>query len=393
MEYGKAEPMTKIASNTLDQKNLQHANPKYVTKVESLEQLSPAERDQLEEVEKIYRFRANDYYLSLIDWKNPDDPIRHLIVPHVHELDEWGKLDPSDEEKYTILPGLEHKYHSTALLLVSNVCGAICRYCFRKRVFLQSSDNVLKDLPAALDYIAQHDEITNVLLTGGDPLVLSTNKLRKIIDPLLQIDHVRIIRIGSKIPAFNPQRILNDPDLLELMQQCCTDAKQLYAIVHFNHVNELSDVAVQACKAIHQTGAILANQTPLIRCVNNSADALADLFRKLSFVGIPPYYVFQCRPASGNKSYAVPIEEGYQIFEQARTRTSGLGKRARFAMSHASGKIEIVGLTQEHIYFKYQRAARDEDSGKFLVCKRNPEAYWLDDYERPLESHRLDCYQ
>jgi lysine 2,3-aminomutase len=385
--------MTNIASNTLDKKKLQHANPKYVTKVADLTKLSDAEREQLAEVENTYRFRANDYYLSLIDWNDPDDPIRHLIVPHIHELNEWGKLDPSEEHKYTILPGLEHKYHSTALLLVSNVCGAICRYCFRKRVFLQSSDDILKDLPAALDYIREHREITNILLTGGDPLVLSTNKLRNVIEPLLQIDHVRIIRLGSKIPAFNPQRILNDPELLDLMRQSCTDTKQLYTIVHFNHANELSDVALQTCKAIHQTGAVLANQTPLIRRVNDSAEALADLFRKLSFVGIPPYYVFQCRPASGNQSYAVPIEEGFQIFEQARAKTSGLGKRARFVMSHATGKIEIVGLTREHIYFKYQRAAKDADSSRFLVCKRNPDAYWLDDYDPPLESHPLDCYQ
>jgi len=113
---------------------------------------------------------------------------------------------------------------------------------------------------------------------------------------------------------------------------------------------------------------------------------MADLFQALSFIGVPPYYVFQCRPASGNKGYAVPIEEGYQIIKQANSIVSGLAKRARFTMSHATGKIEIVGLTASHIYFRYHRTADNADSGKFLIYERNPEAYWLDDYKNPVET-------
>lgn len=364
-------------------------NPKYFIDVENLPHLSPREKAHLSQVQRRYRFRANAYYLSLIDWNDPNDPIRQLIIPHAHELEEWGQLDPSGEHRYTVMPGLEHKYASTVLMLVSNVCGGICRYCFRKRVFMDPRRSIVSDIPAAIEYIRGHREITNVLITGGDPLALSTNKLRKIIEPLLAVDHVRIVRLGTKLAAFNPYRIVDDPDLPVLLRRVGERGKQLYGMVHFNHVRELSAVAVAGLKVLHQAGAVLANQTPIIRGVNDTPEALADLFDRLSFVGAPPYYLFQCRPACGNKQYAVPLEEAYQIFEQARARVSGLAKRARFVMSHVSGKIEIVGRTASHVYFKYLRAARAEDSGRFFACRRNSDAYWLDDYEPAVESEPL----
>ncbi len=299
----------------------------------------------------------------------------------MHELEKWGNFDPSGEQNFTIMPGLEHKYPSTVLLLVSNVCGGICRYCFRKRVFISSHGDIVNDLPAALHYIREHREITNVLLTGGDPLMLSTNKLQRFVDELKTIDHVRIIRIGSKIPSFNPYRITDDSALIELFRSVAEAGKQLYVMTHFNHTREITEAAVRAVKMMHAAGAVLANQTPLIRGVNDNPEALAGLFRRLSFMGVPPYYVFQCRPASGNKGYAVPIEEGYHIFEKAKAMVSGLAKRARFTMSHVSGKIEIVGVHEGYVYFKYHRAADNLESGRFMIYKSNPEAYWFDDYE------------
>ena len=371
--------------------NFPHTKPKYLNHIEDIKQISPGERDQLAQVAKKYRFRTNEYYLSLIDWDDHDDPIRRLILPDPCELERWGNLDPSNEQSFTILPGLEHKYASTALLLVSNVCGGICRYCFRKRVFISSHGQILTDLPAALDYIEEHEEITNVLLTGGDPLVLATHKLAKYIKSLCQIDHVKIIRIGTKMPAFNPYRIIEDPVLLELIAEANSE-KQVYIMTHFNHSRELTSVAVKAIKALHRAGAVLANQTPLIRGVNDDPQVMANLFRDLSFCGVPPYYVFQCRPASGNKDYAVPVEEGYYIFEQAKAQVSGLAKRAHFVMSHISGKIEILAVTNGHIYLKYHRAAEDEESGSFMVFESNPDAYWLDDYDEVIQTHPLDLF-
>jgi len=129
----------------------------------------------------------------------------------------------------------------------------------------------------------------------------------------------------------------------------------------------------------------LLNQCPLIAGVNDDSAILAELFRKLAGLGVAPYYVFQCRPTLGNKPYAVPVERGYRIFEAARGRVSGIAKRVRFVMSHAMGKLEIVALTRENIVFKFHRAAREQDTGKVLIYRRNPGAYWLDDYAEPIE--------
>ncbi len=363
---------------------------KYLTRIEQLEQLSRDEKAGLEQVTEKFAFRSNEYYLSLIDWDDPDDPIRRLIVPNLRELDEWGRLDPSDEESYCIMPGLEHKYNSTALLLVSNVCDGICRYCFRKRVFINPRSEYLQDLPAAMQYIREHDEITNVLLTGGDPLAIAPSKIDNIIRQLREIEHVNIIRIGTRVPVFNPYRIVNEPALLETIERYSTDRKRIYMITHFVHPRELTDPAIKAVGLLQKAGAIIANQTPLIRGVNDDHEVMAKLLANLSFIGAVPYYVFQCRPAVGNKAYTVPIEEGYEIVERAKSLVSGLAKRIRFVMSHSTGKIEIVGKTERFVYFKYHRAADDADSGRFLVIESNPDACWLDDYVETIESCPVD---
>ncbi len=356
-------------------------SPKYLTRLEQIPQLDSDEREQLEKVNEQFVFRSNEYYQSLIDWDDPEDPIRRIIMPDVQELDDWGQLDASNEEKYTKVKGLEHKYTSTALLLVNEVCAAYCRFCFRKRLFMNENEEVTKDVSDGLEYIREHPEVTNVLLTGGDPMIMSTSKLEPIIQKIREIDHVKIIRIGTKIPAFNPYRIINDPSLHEMIRTYSTDEKKIYIMAHFNHPKELTPVAVKGLNMLMQSGAIVVNQTPMIRGVNDDPEVLAELFNRLSFIGIPPYYVFLCRPTLGNQPFAIPVEEGYEIFEQARSFCSGLAKRARLVMSHETGKVEVVGMSDSQIFFKYNRAADIENDAKFLVFDSNPDAYWFDDYE------------
>ncbi len=357
----------------------------FITNIDRLEQVSETERSKLKKVAERFPFRANDYYLSLIDWDDPNDPIRKIIVPHMRELEEWGRLDPSNESDYTIMPGLEHKYGSTAVLLACDVCGGICRYCFRKRVFTETRKEHQLDLSAALEYIKQHTEVTNVLLTGGDPLVLSTAKLENIIRQLREIEHVQIIRIGTKMPVFDPYRVTEDPALLEMIKKYSTDWKRIYIMNHFVHPREMTDLAVKGISLLQKAGAVLTNQFPLIRGINDDPDILVELLDKLSFIGATPYYIFQCRPAQGNKAYTVPIEEGYEIIDQAKSRVSGLAKRIRYVMSHSSGKIEIIGKTKDKVYLRYHRSAEYADSGRFMVCKSNPDACWFDDYEEIVE--------
>jgi len=353
----------------------------FVTNLNDIAGLSQKDYIESEKVAQKYPFMANDYYLSLINWDDPNDPIRQIVVPNTGELQKWGRLDPSNEHKYTIMPGLEHKYDTTALLLVSNVCAGICRYCFRKRVFNSASNECLQDLDGALKYIESHKEITNVLLTGGDPLMLPTERLEEIISRIRQIEHVHIIRIGTRMPVYYPYRITEDSDLLNLLEKYTTARKKIYIMTHFVHPNELTDIAVEACNLVQKTGVRMTNQLPLLRGINDDPVVLSKLLSELSFCGVIPYYIFQCRPASGNKTFTVPIEEGYNIIERAKSKVSGLAKRARYVMSHSSGKIEVIGKTAYNVYMKYHRAANNADSGKFMILKSNPNACWFDDYE------------
>ena len=190
--------------------------------------------------------------------------------------------------------------------------------------------------------------------------------------------------MGTKMTAFNPYRFIDDSSLMEMIRSMF-GRHEIYVINHFrssagNH--RAGGLRVELQKAgVGNRLAIRGNDHP---------KTLATVFRELSFIGVPPYYVFQCRTACGNKDYAVPIERGYEIFEQAKSMVSGLAKRAKFVMSHATGKIEIVGKTEKEVYFKYHRAANDLDSGRFMVFKSNPQAYWLDDYEEMVCDYPID---
>lgn len=357
--------------------------PRYITSISELDNLvglAPKEREKMETVTDLFPFRSNDYYLSLIDWKDRHDPLRRIIIPDTRELQMGGSPDPSCEKDYTKKPGLQHKYDQTGLLLLTDVCGGICRFCFRKRLFMTCERETVKDVSENIEYIREHKEITNVLLTGGDPLMIDTRHLESVLRELREIPHVNIIRIGSKLLAYNPHRILNDPELLHVMSRYSTPEKRIYLMAHFNSPRELTSVSIQAAEALQKAGVIVVNQTPILNGVNNEAETLTALFRRLSFAGISPYYVFQCRPTTGNYFFQVPVEQSYEVLQKSWQACSGLAKRARFVMSHATGKIEIVGRTAEHVFMRYHQAAEKADIGKFMVFKSNPVARWFDDY-------------
>jgi lysine 2,3-aminomutase len=351
----------------------------YLTTIDRLPNLTEEERFQLREVCKHFAFRINEYYASLIDWNDPDDPLRRIVVPHIDELEDWGRLNASNENKYTVMQGFQHKYSPTVVLLLTDMCGGFCRFCFRKRLFMNLEREIANDIRGGLDYIHAHHEVTNVLITGGDPLILPTRMLENAVRLISEIDHVRIIRIGSKMPAYNPYRIIDDPSLLEMIQKYSA-RKRFYIMCQFNHPYELTKDARAGIDLLQKAGAETYNQTPVIRGVNDNPNTLSTLFRELTFIGIAPYYVFQCRPTLGNKPYAVPVEEAYMIFQQAKRGCAGLAKSARYVMSHVSGKIEVIGLTKDEIILRYHQPASADDHGHVKIFQRNPEAYWLDDY-------------
>ena len=351
---------------------------KYVRDIDKIPNIPPNEREKLKRVAERYVFRANDYYLGLINWDDPNDPIKQLIIPREEELSDWGKLDASNEAAVTITRGVQHKYPHTVLLLCNEVCGAYCRYCFRKRLFMDENDEVTNDVSEGIRYIASNPNVTNVLLTGGDPLLMSTRRLTEIIEALRAIDHVRIIRIGSKMPAFDPWRLTNDAALQALFRKFSLPRKRIYLMAHFDHPRELTDAAVNGIDCFIKCGVICVNQCPLIKGINDDPMVLADMYRELSWIGCPPYYLFQGRPTAGNEPYEVPIVRGWNIFREALRHGSGLARRARYVMSHETGKVEIMAVDEKHIYLRYLRAKDESNRGKYMVYQRNDEAYWLD---------------
>jgi len=357
------------------------AHLSYIRDINKLTQIPQNEREKLKKVAERYVFRANDYYLGLIDWNDPNDPIKQLIIPREEELNDWGTLDASNEMANTVARGVQHKYPDTVLLLCNEVCGAYCRYCFRKRLFMDENEETTNDVSAGLKYISEHPEVTNVLLTGGDPLLMSTRRLAQIIGALREIEHVRIVRIGSKMPAFDPWRILRDSELQALLSKHSTPRKRIYLMAHFDHPRELTDPAVEGIDCFIRCGVICVNQCPLIKGINDDPAVLSELYRQLSWIGCPPYYLFQGRPTAGNEPYEVPIVRGWEIFREALRYGSGLARRAKYAMSHETGKIEIMGVTARHIHLRYLRAKQAALRGKLMTYKRNDDAFWLDQLE------------
>jgi len=354
------------------------AQPKYITNIDKIVEIPEQERAKLKQITEKFVFRVNDYYLKLIDWNDPNDPIKKLVIPNEGELSEYGRWDASDEDTNYVVPGCQHKYKTTALLIVSEVCGAYCRYCFRKRLFRNDVKEAMSDVSPGIEYIRQHPEINNVLLTGGDSLILATPKLKMIIEQLREIEHVKIIRLGSKIPVFNPMRIYEDKELLETIRTFSNSDRRIYVMAHINHPREITPEARRGFEALHQAGAIVVNQTPILRGINDNADVLAELLDKLSWAGVTPYYFFINRPVAGNRDFVLPLEQVYRLVEEAKAKTSGLGKRIRLSMSHTSGKIEILAIENGKAYLKYHQS-RDDHYGKFMMLPCPKDAAWFDD--------------
>lgn len=352
---------------------------KYISDVHKMKELDSNEKQVFSKVSEQFKFRTNSYYNALIDWTDPNDPLRRVVIPDADELINWGTLDASDEIRYQPVEGLEHKYPNTALLLCNEVCGAYCRFCFRKRLFKDENDEVKKDVFAGIAYIQKHKGIDNVLLTGGDPLMLSNRRIMDILDRLKTIQHVKVIRFGTKMLGFDPLKISENKVLLDYLSDYSLH-KKVYFMLHFNHPREMTSEALHAIQAIQTCGVITVNQTPIIRGVNDNVETMTQLFSDLSFAGVLPYYVFSCRPTAGNFTYAVPVEEAYAIFIKARSRNSGLAKTARFVMSYTDGKIEVIAKTGNKIYFKKHNWANSSENEELLVFPSNSKAYWFDDY-------------
>ena len=266
------------------------------------------------------RMAITPYYLSLIDLENPFDPVRLQAVPTAKELhrSDADLLDPLHEDTDSPVPGLTHRYPDRVLILVTDQCSMYCRHCTRRRFAGQKDCEVQTNrIDKYIEYVAAHPEVRDVLLSGGDALLLSDEKLESIISRLRAIPHVEIIRIGSRTPVVMPQRIT--PELCAMLKKY----HPVWLNTHFNHPNEITPDSRRACEMLADAGIPLGNQSVLLAGVNDCVHVMKRLVHELVKIRVRPYYIYQCDLSMGLEHFRTPVSKGIEIIEALRGHTSG----------------------------------------------------------------------
>ena len=267
------------------------------------------------------RMAITPYYLSLIDLNDPFDPIRRQAVPTAHELESapYEAADPLHEDTDSPVKGLTHRYPDRVLFLVTDQCSMYCRHCTRRRFAGQTDCAVpMAQIEKCIEYIRQHEEVRDVLLSGGDALMLGDGLLERIIAELRTIEHVEIIRIGSRTPVVCPQRIT--PELCAMLKKY----HPIWVNTHFNHPNEITPEAAAACARLADAGIPLGNQSVLLAGVNDCIHVMKKLVNELVYIRVRPYYIYACDPSLGLSHFRTPVSKGIEIMEGLRGHTSGL---------------------------------------------------------------------
>jgi lysine 2,3-aminomutase len=292
-----------------------------VDQLSRLVSLSSEEKQQISLVSREYPLAITPYYLSLINPDDPDDPIRRQAIPSILEItmNNMGFEDPLAEQEHSVVPGLVHRYPDRALMVLTDVCPMLCRHCTRKREWrhggwVRSWD----EINAMLDYLRWNTGVRDVIISGGDPLTLSTEHLETIISRLREIKHVEIIRIGSRFPVVLPQRI--DAELGDMLSKY----GPIWFNTHFNHPREITPEAAAACDRLVRSGVPVNNQSVLLRGINDNVETQLKLCQGLLKIKVRPYYLFQCDEVQGTEHLRTPVEVGIKIIEGMRGYTSGL---------------------------------------------------------------------
>ncbi len=348
--------------------------------------LSQEEYDHLQNETEMFPMSVTKYYLSLIDPDDPEDPIRKMAIPAGRAVILDGKLDTSGEYHNTKIRGLQHKYEQTALILTTSECAMYCRHCFRRRIVGTENDESTGDVNSAVAYIKDHPEISNVLLSGGDAFMMSTEKIEEWLEKLCTLDQLDFIRFGSRTPVTFPQRILKDEKLCEVIDKY-SHKKQIYVITHFNHPRELTDESRTAVRMLKKANAVIKNQTVLLKGVNDDPKVMGELLKGLTEMGMTPHYIFQCRPVKGVKSiFQVPLEDGIEIVQKANAMQNGLGKTADYTMSHVTGKIRILGKQSDgKVVLQYKQAKDPSNIGKMFTGHLGDRKWLPDDISECLQ--------
>lgn len=398
-----------------------------------MKRLSEKQRAAMKAVAAVLPFRVNEYVVEdLIDWAEiPADPIYQLTFPQpemlrpkdflrMYRLVRSGASErqisaAAREIQHTLnphpagqldlnvpmlgdhpVPGIQHKYRDTVLLFpaAGQTCHAYCMYCFRWPQFVGLDDMKFasREVEAWRSYLRAHREVTSVLITGGDPMIMRTKVLRRYIEPLLDpaLEHVRSIRIGSKALAYWPYRFVSDADAddaLYLFETVRRSGKHLAFMAHCSHPRELdTPIAQRAIARVQDTGVTIRSQAPLIRHVNDTADDWAELWTQQVRLGIVPYYMFVERDTGARQYFEVPLARAYAIFNAAIRQVSGLARTVRGpSMSATPGKILVSGVADirgERVFsLKFLRGRDPLWVGQPFFARFDAEATWLDDLE------------
>jgi lysine 2,3-aminomutase len=331
--------------------------------------ISANEQTQIRLVAAKYPLAITPYYLSLINPFHKEDPVRKQAVPCYQEMADWnmGSEDPLEEKRDSVVPGLVHRYPDRVLMVLTDVCPMLCRHCTRKREWEHGSwVRTPEEIDAMLAYIRSNKAVRDVVISGGDPLTLSTERLEVVLSGLRRIEHVEIIRIGSRCPVVLPQRI--DQELCDMLSKY----GPVWLNTHFNHPNEITPEAAKACDRLLRSGVPVNNQTVLLRGINDNLETQMKLNHGLLKIKVRPYYLFQCDEVQGTEHLRTPVETGINIIESMRGHTSGLAiPTFVIDLPQGGGKIPVqpnyvlVQTKQELIVRNYKDR---------IVCYRNPKA-------------------
>lgn len=404
---------------------------KDIDRIPQLQKLSSDERDAIRAVAAVLPFRVNNYVLDeLIDWDRvPDDPMFRLTFPQpgmladadfdrmLHlvrsgaskaELTDAARRvqhsmnpHPAGQMELNVprvdgqpLPGMQHKYRETVLFFPAQgqTCHAYCTYCFRWAQFVGLDDLKFanKEPELLAKYLQQHREVRSVLFTGGDPMVMKSRGLRQYIEPLLKLEHINSIRIGTKSVAYWPQRFVTDADAddtLKLFEEIVAAGKNLAVMGHYSHSRELdTPVAEEAVRRIRSTGAVVRCQAPLIRHVNDDHRVWSEMWSKQVQLGAIPYYMFVERDTGAKHYFEVPLAKAYEIFTAAYREQSGLGRTVRGpSMSATPGKVLVDGVTEvggEKVFaLKFVQARDPEWVNRIFFARYDENASWMGDLQ------------
>ena len=295
-------------------------------RIETLEDLKKYMKLTAEEEEGVrktlstLRMAITPYYLSLIDPNDPHDPVRRQCIPTALETHQAAAdlLDPLHEDEDSPTPGLTHRYPDRVLFLITDMCSMYCRHCTRRRFAGQTDNECGPDrIEKALEYIEKTESVRDVLLSGGDALMVSDKKLEYIISRLRQIPHVEIVRLGTRTPVVCPQRIT--PELCDMLKKY----HPVWINTHFNHPNEVTAESRRACEMLANAGIPLGNQSVLLRGVNDCVHVMKNLVHELVKMRVRPYYIYQCDLSMGLEHFRTPVSKGIEIIEGLRGHTSG----------------------------------------------------------------------